>query len=101
MSLIPPDPGKAIELAKISDYDLQSGCFVRAREVSGEEERRWLRPEGGSWVATCLPERRVSAETYAILHEGEPSRVVEHGIALNGSTYVLVDRGYEAVAEPV
>lgn len=104
MSITPPDPGKAIQLAKTCSLDAALGAFVRSRDVSGDEERRWLYPEAGAWVATCRPERRVSPETYAILREGVPSRLRPGTILVGdesaGMHYALLDDGFEAVAVP-
>lgn len=106
MSITPPDPGRALDLAKTTTYDAKIGAFVRDRDVDGVTEARWLYPAGGrTWVATCRPERRVSPETYAILREGVPSRL-RLGLILiqNGSGdhhYALVDDGFEAVAVAV
>lgn len=101
MSITPPDPGLVLDLAKRCSYDPKLGAFVHPRDVSGEDEARWLYPEAGAWVATCRPERRVSPETYAILRDGNASRIVERAIEMaDGSRYFLIDDGFEAIAVP-
>lgn len=101
MNVTPPDPGLAMQLAKSATYSPKHGGFVRARDVTGTEEIRYLYPEAGAWVATCHPERRVSVEAFAILRDGKPSRIVERSIEMSdGSRYFLVDDGFEAVAVP-
>lgn len=98
MSITPPDPGRALQLAKDNDHDATALAFRRP----GTTDLRWLYPEGArTWVACTTAERTISAATYAILRAGSQNARQE-GTALFTSgtaTYVLVDTGYEAKAE--
>jgi len=100
MAIVPPDPGYALQLAKIYEYDASAGGFLFRKEL------RWLYPEAGRvWVATSEQQRRISGETYRLLRAGEePSGALalsRPGAFLVGDEwYQLLDNGFEAVAVP-
>lgn len=95
--IIPPDPGKALFMAKTYAFDPDLGAFTR--EGRSGTEARWLAPVAGAWEVTASPERRVSAATYDLLRQGEPSKLVPNGFEVRGVLFVLADDGFEAVAE--
>ena len=115
MGIIPPDPGRslnpgdAIKLAKSSGYDEKHLALYRDFERGGFVERsmRWLRPDGSRWVATCQPERAVSAQTYEVLRaalDRQPAELPDEVFASDAGgrveLWTLRDDGYEAVAVP-
>jgi hypothetical protein len=95
MAIVPPNPGRALQLAKDYGYSELSKGFVR-----GDGAVRWLYPEGGrEWVASATPEREVSKETYDLLRAGDQFRDTPM-FRVGDAYYFLVDDGFEAKAEP-
>ncbi len=101
--ITPPDPGKAISLAKSSDYDRDLGAFRRGGAV------RYLvahptSPFSSTWEPTAVPERTVDERTYRVLRAGEPAPLnpglVRSPAGDEGDLYALEDDGFEARAVP-
>jgi len=100
MGILPPDPGKALSLAKISTYNDKHSCFERTGDL------RWLYPESNAWNATARAERTVSRTTYLLLRSGVPTTDGTNRFEVPGASgepssfYALLDNGYEAYVEP-
>jgi len=86
-------------MARTYPHNADLGAFMRVSATSSTREMRWLKPVAGRWEATCEPERRISAETYALLRDGKPSQLIPNAFDVGTSTYILVDNGFETVAE--
>lgn len=98
MGIVPPDPGKALQLAKDCTYDPVRRAFSRTGPLG--PAHRWLVAVAGEWAASATGERLVPPETYKLLRGGEPAPEGPFFVS-GGVKYALVDDGFEAVAVEV